>query len=83
MQRIAIARALLVRPAVLILDEPTSALDLASQREVQQALLEVRRDPGWRTATLLITHSEELAELLADRVVRMGTESVHSSKKYM
>ena len=74
---------------VLLLDEPTSALDAASQREVQRALLAMRGSVQReqceqsaaavrRTATLLITHSEELAALVADRVVRLP---VHAQKQ--
>ena len=69
-QRLALARALLVRPAVLVLDEPTSALDAASEAEVRDALLGLRAQ-GLLPATLLITHSRALADGLADRVVSL------------
>jgi len=63
-QRIALARAFLADPAVLVLDEPTAALDAIAQRQVidgYQAVMKGR-------TTLLITHRRELA-LAADRVV--------------
>jgi ATP-binding cassette subfamily B protein len=63
-QRIALARALLRDPSVLILDEPTSALDPTSEAAVTRELLQVLRG---RTA-LLITHRMSLVEM-ADLVV--------------
>ena len=63
-QRIAIARALLINPAVLILDEPSSALDVRSERLMADGLAEAMRG---RT-TILITHRLELAAR-ADRVL--------------
>ncbi len=63
-QRIALARALLRDPRILILDEPTSALDSASEAAVTSELMNVLRG---RTS-ILITHRVALAEL-ADMVV--------------
>ena len=63
-QRIALARAFLADPAVLVMDEPTAALDAISQRQVIEGSRAVMRG---RT-TLLITHRREVA-MAADHVV--------------
>ena len=63
-QRIAIARAFLANPAVLVLDEPTAALDAVAQRRVIEGYQAVMRG---RT-TIVITHRRELA-MAADHVV--------------
>jgi len=57
-QRIAIARALVIRPALLILDEPTAALDAASEREVCQTLGRLRG----KLTMLAVTHRPALRD---------------------
>ena len=65
-QKVAVARAFLTRPRLLLLDEPTTGLDPRSKRDVQAFVSEVRRDDG--TTILLTTHDMEEAELLCDRI---------------
>src|ERR671939_605503 len=65
-QKVALARALLTSPALLLLDEPTTGLDPRSKREVQDFIRQVRRTHD--TTTLLCTHDMAEAEALADRV---------------
>jgi ABC-2 type transport system ATP-binding protein len=64
-QKVALARALLHEPAILLLDEPTSGLDPEITRGVRR-LLEERRSAG--CAILVSTHNLDEAERLADRV---------------
>jgi ABC-2 type transport system ATP-binding protein len=65
-QKVAIARALLTRPKVLLLDEPTTGLDPRSKREVQAVIRELRDDYG--TTMLLTTHDMHEADILCSRV---------------
>ena len=64
-QRLAIARALLANPPVLLLDEPTIGLDPQSARNLRELILEIRAEG--RTI-LLTTHYMEEADQLCDRV---------------
>lgn len=68
-QKVAIARALLTRPPVLLLDEPTTGLDPRSKREVQAVVRELREQEG--TTILLTTHDMAEAETLCDRIAIM------------
>src|SRR4029077_20967404 len=65
-QKVAIARAFLTSPSLLLLDEPTTGLDIRSKREVQTFVRDLRDE---HDATILLTaHDRDEAELLADRV---------------
>lgn len=68
-QRVSIARALAIRPEVLILDEPFGALDAITKEELQVELLKIWNDH--RCTVLMITHDIDEALFLADRLVMM------------
>jgi ABC-2 type transport system ATP-binding protein len=65
-QKVALARALLTAPILLLLDEPTTGLDPRSKQEVQEFIREVRAEHD--ATVLLCTHDLAEAESLADRV---------------
>ncbi len=65
-QKVALARALLTAPVLLLLDEPTTGLDPRSKQEVQQFIREIRDRHD--STILLCTHDMREAEMLADRV---------------
>src|SRR5437763_11960329 len=65
-QKVAIARAFLTSPALLLLDEPTTGLDIRSKREVQTFVRDLRDEHD--ATILLTTHDLDEAERLADRI---------------
>lgn len=80
-QRVAVARAIAKRPAVLLCDEPTGALDVRTGIRVLEALMDV--STRFRSTTLLVTHNADVARL-GDRVVRFvdgGIRQVESNAR--
>ncbi len=64
--KVAIARALLARPRLLLMDEPTTGLDPRSKREVQEVIQELNHDSG--TTILLTTNDVVEVDNLCDRI---------------
>ena len=73
-QKVAIARALLSRPRLLLLDEPTTGLDPRSKRDVQEVVNELRDESG--TTILLTTHDMVEADNLCDRIAIIDSGSI-------
>jgi NitT/TauT family transport system ATP-binding protein len=69
-QRVAIARTLALRPAVILMDEPFGALDAQTRSEMQQLLLRVWQEAA--STILFVTHDVEEAIYLADRIFIMS-----------
>jgi ABC-2 type transport system ATP-binding protein len=65
-QKVAVARAFLTSPTLMLLDEPTTGLDPRSKRDVQSFIRQVQRDHD--ASILLTTHDMDEAELLCDRI---------------
>lgn len=69
-QRIAIARALVNEPAVLLLDEPLGALDLKLRKEMQFELKSMQRELG--ITFIYVTHDQEEALTMSDKIIIMN-----------
>lgn len=67
-QRVAVARALINNPDIILADEPSGNLDTANSRELHQLFFELRTD--FNQTFIIVTHNEELADM-ADRKLHM------------
>ena len=66
-QRVSVARALAIRPSILLMDEPFSALDTFTRRELEEEILRIRQQ--LKTTILMVTHNPEEAVYVADRII--------------
>ena len=73
-QRVGIARALAVKPTILLLDEPFSALDPKTTEELHQDVIKIWKDTG--TTIVMISHLIEEAVALADRILLIKNHTV-------
>jgi lipoprotein-releasing system ATP-binding protein len=73
-QRVAVARALILRPAILLADEPTGNLDPRTSETVHDLLMSLNREDG--ITAVIVTHNMKLAEKLSRRITLMDGKAV-------
>lgn len=74
-QRVAAARALMMKPSIILADEPTGSLDEKNKRELSELLLHLREQYG--QTILLVTHDKDLATM-ADRLIEIKDGVIES-----
>nr|WP_263328544.1 ABC transporter ATP-binding protein [Neobacillus sp. Marseille-Q6967] len=68
-QRVSLARALVIKPKVLLLDEPLSNLDAKLRQEMREEIVEIQKKVG--ITTIFVTHDQEEALAISDRIAVM------------
>ncbi|PPH25136.1 nitrate/sulfonate/bicarbonate ABC transporter ATP-binding protein [Rathayibacter toxicus] len=77
-QRVGFARALVLRPDVLLMDEPFSALDVLTSENLRSEIASLWAQPDFPTSCIcIVTHNIEEAVILADRVLVLGANPGH------
>jgi len=66
-KRIALARALIIKPEIILYDEPTSGLDTITAREISELILDVQKK--YKTSSIIITHDMACAKITANRIL--------------
>lgn len=74
MQRVAIARTLILNPDIMLFDEPASALDVATRLQLRTVIKEIQRKFG--TTMIYITHDQEEAFAMSDRIMVMENAKI-------
>ena len=76
-QRVAAARALMMKPSIILADEPTGSLDEKNKKELSELLLQLRKQ--YNQTILLVTHDKDLAEM-ADRIIEIKDGVIEKMK---
>lgn len=79
LQRIAIARALVKNPKIIMADEPTGALDSATGRQILDTLKKLSEEK----LVIVVSHDREFAELYADRIIELSDGKVLSDREFV
>lgn len=66
-KRIALARALIIKPEIILYDEPTSGLDTITSREISELILNVQKK--YKTSSIIITHDIACAKITGNRIL--------------
>lgn len=66
-KRIALARALIIKPEIILYDEPTSGLDTITSREISELILDVQKK--YKTSSIIITHDMACARITGNRIL--------------
>lgn len=74
-RRVALVRAFILHPSLLLMDEPFQSLDAPTAEQLRELLLELWRDSG--ASVLLVTHDLREALALADRILFLSTKPAH------
>lgn len=79
-KRIALARAIIIKPEIILYDEPTSGLDTITAREISELILDVQKK--YKTSSIVITHDMACAKITANRILVLKEGTIAAEGTY-
>jgi phospholipid/cholesterol/gamma-HCH transport system ATP-binding protein len=79
-KRIALARAIIINPEIILYDEPTSGLDTITSREISELILSVQKK--YKTTSIIITHDMACAKMTGNRILILKDGVINAQGTY-
>ena len=79
-KRIALARAIIIKPKIILYDEPTSGLDTITSREISELILSVQKK--YKTSSIIITHDMACAKMTGNRILILKEGQINAEGTY-
>jgi len=79
-KRIALARAIIIKPEIILYDEPTSGLDTITSREISELILSVQKK--YKTTSIIITHDMACAKITGNRILILKDGVINAEGTY-
>lgn len=79
-KRIALARAIIIKPKIILYDEPTSGLDTITSREISELILSVQKK--YKTSSIIITHDMACAKTTGNRILMLNEGQIKAEGTY-
>lgn len=79
-KRIALARAIIIKPEIILYDEPTSGLDTITSREISELILSVQKK--YQTSSIIITHDMACAKMTGNRIMILKDGVINAEGTY-
>lgn len=79
-KRIALARAIIIKPEIILYDEPTSGLDTITSREISELILSVQKK--YKTSSIIITHDMACAKMTGNRILILKDGEINAEGTY-
>ena len=79
-KRIALARAIIIEPKIILYDEPTSGLDTITSREISDLILSVQKK--YKTSSIIITHDMACAKTVGNRILILNAGKIEAEGTY-
>lgn len=79
-KRIALARAIIIKPKIILYDEPTSGLDTITSREISELILSVQKK--YKTSSIIITHDMACAKTTGNRILILQEGEIKAEGSY-